>query len=108
LTEDELVALEERYKVETGEYPYKINYFAFIDEIDLVFTQKGLEKDPLIKPQPYQPPVELKQTLTPQEEEELHEYMLQLGKAVYVQRILIKPYFQDKVNLLVICMICVG
>ena len=58
---------------------------------------QGLEKDPIAKPQEYQAPAEIKQQLTESEENELHEYMVELGHNVFRHRILVKPYFQDKV-----------
>ena len=39
-TDEELAGLEERYKLDNGEYPLKIDYAAFIREIEQVFTQK--------------------------------------------------------------------
>lgn len=100
LTEEELQALENFYKQpgSANEYPYQINYVAFVDEISLVFTTTGLEKDPLIKPQQYQPPSYLdpKEILTPQEERELNDYLVHFGANVYKHRVIIKPFFQDK------------
>jgi hypothetical protein len=53
----------------------------------------------LAKPTVFQPTVELnpQRVFTEDEERELHEYMLELGGAVYKNRILVKPYFADKV-----------
>jgi len=100
LTEEELKALENFYRVpgSENEYPYQINYVAFIDEISLVFTTTGLEKDPLIKPQQYKPPSYLdpKEILTPHEEAQLNDYMIHFGANVFKHRVLIKPFFQDK------------
>jgi len=100
LTEEELRALEGFYRLagSSTEYPYQINYVAFIDEVSIVFTTTGLEKDPLLKPQQYKPPSYLdpKEILTPQEEYELHEEMTRFGANVFKHRVLIKPYFQDK------------
>lgn len=52
-----------------------------------------------MKPHQYKPPSYLdpKEILTPQEEYELHEEMTRFGANVFRHRVLIKPYFQDKV-----------
>jgi len=40
----------------TNEWPHKVDYARFVDEVDLVFTKPGLEKDPLVKPEAFAPP----------------------------------------------------
>lgn len=53
-----------------------------------------------MKPHQYKPPSYLdpKEILTPQEESELHQEMTRFGANVFKHRVLIKPYFQDKVT----------
>ncbi len=55
-----------------------------------------------MKPHQYKPPSYLdpKEILTPQEESELHQEMTRFGANVFKHRVLIKPYFQDKVIVL--------
>ena len=76
----------------------KIDYFKFKNDIDIVFTKPGLDKDPLAKPEVYIPPFFLdpKDELTPEEEDNLHKFMIRLGEVVRKHRILLKPHFQDK------------
>mmetsp|Transcript_17143 Transcript_17143/g.15028 ORF Transcript_17143/g.15028 Transcript_17143/m.15028 type:complete len:221 (-) Transcript_17143:370-1032(-) len=78
LSEEELQALEQRFKVNSNEYPPKVNYEDFLREINLVFTQTGLEKDPLAKPKKYETQIHIdpSELLTAEEEEEFHQYMI--------------------------------
>jgi len=95
LNEHELKALENVFIYSTNEWPHKVDYARFVDEVDLVFTKPGLEKDPLIKVQEFAPPPYLdpQSILNPIEEERLHHFLINLGAAVFKNRILIKPFF---------------
>lgn len=91
LDEEGLDLLENMYKLEDG----RVNYAKFIDDVEIVFTKKGLDKDPLTKPPVHVIPTFLdpRDALTSREEEELHVLMLRLGEVVGKHRILLKPHF---------------
>ena len=49
--------------------PDYVNYVAFSDDIEAIFTTKDLEKAPLLEVEPYKPPVEWEQNnLSPEME----------------------------------------
>ena len=72
-----------------------MNYAEFIKDVEIVFTKKGLDKDPLTKPPVHVIPTFLdpRDALTPEEEEELHTFMMRIGEVVKKHRILLKPHF---------------
>lgn len=78
--------------------PDKIEYVRFVNDVDLVFTTPGLEKNPLYRVNPYKIPTFLdpKDRLNQSEMQRLHEIFLEIGNYVRVNRILIKPFFKDK------------
>lgn len=84
------------YKDQTD--PSKIEYVRFVNDVDLVFTTPGLEKNPLYRVSPYKIPTFLdpKDRLNQQEMIRLHEILLEIGNYVKINRILIKPFFKDK------------
>lgn len=78
--------------------PTKIRYFEFNEEIERIFTEKDLEKNPTktIPSFTAQPSLNSESALTAQEEGELRDFMVRLGTDVKHRRLLIKPFFQDK------------
>ena len=78
--------------------PTKIRYFEFNEEIEKIFTEKDLEKNPTktIPTFTAQPSLNSESNLTPQEDAELKDFMQRLGTDVKHRRLLIKPFFQDK------------
>ena len=76
----------------------KIRYFDFNEEIERIFTNKDLEKDPLRSLSAYQAPsiLDPKNQMTDSDEQELHICMQRIGTDVRHRRLLIKPFFQDK------------
>jgi hypothetical protein len=68
--------------------------------MEKIFTEKDLEKDPLKKVTTFNAPsiLDPKDVLNPQEEKELDDFLRRFGEIVRVRRLLIKPYFQDKVS----------
>ena len=72
LTNEEYTLLEEHYKVSTD--ATKVNYVLFNEEMEKIFTEKDLEKDPLKKPAEFKAPsiLDPKDVLNEQEEKELH------------------------------------
>ena len=75
--------------------PTKINYVAFNEHIDKIFTERDLEKDPLKKVSEFKAPsiLDPKDVLSNEEEQELDEFLRRFGEVVRVRRLLIKPYF---------------
>lgn len=89
-------ALERIYRDPTDHS--KIEYLRFVNDVDLVFTTPGLEKNPLYRMDQYKVPnfLDPKARLSPQEVNRLHEILLDIGNYVKISRILIKPFFKDK------------
>lgn len=84
-----------------------INYKAFDDHIERVFVEPHLERDPLKKWQEFKAPsiLDPKDVLDDEEENVLEACLQRLGVEVKNKRLLIKPYFQDKVSLYLTCRI---
>lgn len=76
----------------------KIRYFDFNEEVERIFTQKDLEKNPTGSLSAFTAPsiLDAKTQLSPHEEAELHTCMTRIGTDVKHRRLLIKPFFQDK------------
>lgn len=89
-------ALERIYRDPTDST--KIEYLRFVQDVDLVFTTPGLEKNPLYKVGSYKTPTFLdpKARLSPHELQRLHQILIDIGTHVKINRILIKPFFKDK------------
>ena len=70
----------------------------FCDDLDHIFTNKSLEKNPTARPDVFNAPscLDPKDVLNLQEEEILIACLQRLGTDVKHRRLLIKPYFQDK------------
>lgn len=75
-----------------------INYINFNNEIEDIFTEKDLEKNPTKKLTPFNAPscLDPKDKLTSEEERVLDACMNRLAQNVFLRRLLIKPFFQDK------------
>ena len=77
-------------------YPGFVNYQAFCDEIETVFTLKYLEKNPLVTPVQFKPPVEWEQnSLTNEQVNLFNEAMMALGEHVRKTRVQLFPLFED-------------
>jgi len=98
LTENESKALERIYVCKDDKT--LLEYSRFIEEIELVFTNPGLEKNPLCKVEPYKLPtlVENTEPLSEAEREVLHSLLTDLANHVRINRVLLKPFFQDSDN----------
>jgi len=96
LTTEEYEKLENYFRDPTN--PIKIRYFDFNEQIENIFTEKDLEKNPTRSLSTFKAPsiLDPKTQLTAAEEEELHTCMQRIGIDVRHRRLLIKPYFQDK------------
>jgi len=69
-----------------------INYVAFSNELDTIFTDKTLEKNPTTLPTAFQAPsiLDPKDVLNSDEEQVLIACLMRLGT---IATVLIKPYF---------------
>ena len=78
--------------------PLKIDYVRFNEDIEKIFTEKDLEKDPLKKLTEFKAPsiLDPKDVLNDQEEQVLEACLQRLGWFVKNRRLLIKPFMQDK------------
>mmetsp|Transcript_30187 Transcript_30187/g.35360 ORF Transcript_30187/g.35360 Transcript_30187/m.35360 type:complete len:80 (+) Transcript_30187:2430-2669(+) len=72
-----------------------INYVTFCDELDYIFTNKTLEKNPTTLPSSFNAPsiLDPKDVLNTEEEQILLAALKRLGTDVKPRRLLIKPYF---------------
>ena len=72
-----------------------INYVTFCDELDYIFTDKTLEKNPTSMPAVHNAPsiLDPKDVLNDEEERILVAMLQRLGTDVKHRRLLIKPYF---------------
>lgn len=75
-----------------------INYVNMNEELDAIFTNKALEKNPTQRPNNFNAPsiLDPKDVLNTEEEQVLIGCLQRLGTDVKNRRLLIKPYFQDK------------
>jgi|TARA_B110000285_G_scaffold134208_1_gene150477 hypothetical protein len=96
LTTEEYVLLENHFRCQTD--PLKIRYFDFNEEIENIFTDKTIEKDPTRTLTGYKAPsiLDPKNILSQAEESDLQLLMTRIGTDVKHRRLLIKPFFQDK------------
>ncbi|XP_064635375.1 uncharacterized protein LOC135492703 isoform X2 [Lineus longissimus] len=94
LTESEICILEDKYQ--DPRYHDEIDYRAFSDEIESVFTKKNLEKSPLISPVQFKPPVEWEQNhLDPETEACLNRCIERVAEKVGKTRMQLFPLFED-------------
>jgi hypothetical protein len=75
-----------------------VDYVRFNLEIENIFTDKLLEKDPLKTLTEFKASsiLDPKDVLNAQEEQELDAVLTRIGTEVRHKRLLIKPFFQDK------------
>lgn len=73
----------------------RINYIAFCDGVDKIFTERDLEKNPTKKLTSFNAPsiLDPKNVLDDEEEQRLHECLMRIGTDVRYRRLLLKPYF---------------
>ena len=78
--------------------PLKVDYVKFNSEIEIIFTEKGLEKNPTKKIEEFKAPsiLDPKNVLDDQEEKDLDACLQRVGTEVRFRRLLMKPFFQDK------------
>lgn len=76
----------------------KVCWHNFTRDINLVFAEEELEKDPLKQTKTFEIPKFLNPNtvLSAQEEAQLMKVLTDLGRFCFLNRILLKPHFQDK------------
>lgn len=72
-----------------------VDYVSFNRDIENIFTDKFLEKDPLKTVKEFKAAsiLDPKDVLDAREEQELHEALTRIGIEVKHKRLLIKPFF---------------
>lgn len=75
--------------------PTRINYIDFCEDVDKIFTEKDLEKNPTKKLTAFNAPsiLDPKNVLDDEEEQNLHNCLMRIGTDVRYRRLLLKPYF---------------
>lgn len=75
----------------------RVHYKKLVDEVDTVFTIKGLEKDPLLRPGEFKTPdfLDPEKRLSETDNEFLHEVMIKLALLMRKYRVMPKAYFKD-------------
>lgn len=94
LKESEVQILGEAYR--SYGYPGFVNYLAFQDEIESIFTVKNLDKTPLVTPLQFKPPIEWKQNeLSSEGEIVFKRAMERVSEHVRKTRTQLFPLFED-------------
>ena len=94
LKESEVKMLTQAFRSITN--PGFVNYLTFCDEVETIFTLKHLEKNPLVTPTQFKPPVEWEQNaLTKEQLAMFNEAMMVLAEHVRKTRIQLFPLFED-------------
>ena len=94
LKESEVHMLIDAYRSLT--HPGYIEYLAFSNEVESIFTLKYLEKNPLITPEQFQPPVDWQlNTLSEPDKVLLDETLMRLATHIRKTRVQLFPLFED-------------
>ncbi|XP_071105662.1 EF-hand calcium-binding domain-containing protein 6-like [Haliotis cracherodii] len=94
LKESEVSLLEDKY--ESRRDPDYIDYLAFSDELESIFTVKDLEKAPLQETVQFQPPVEWELNVLPADSEaKFQACMAKIAEKVRKHRMQLFPLFED-------------
>ena len=98
LRSEEYDLLEEHYAIADDD---RINYKSLIEEVETVFTIKGLEKNPLMRPKEYTMPefLDPQKRLYGEDSQSLHNIMIKLALLMRKYRVMPKAYFKDAVNI---------
>ena len=93
MTNEEYDLLERIF--ENAQDQTKVNYVVFNEQIEKIFTEKGLEKDPLKKVEDFKAPsiLDPKDVINDEEEKVLHDCFVRIGTDVKFRRLLLKPFF---------------
>jgi len=98
LRSEEYDLLEKNYAIENDD---RINYKSLVEEVETVFTIKGLEKNPLMRPQEYKMPefLDPDKRLIGGESQILHNIIIKLALLMRKYRVMPKAYFKDAVRI---------
>ena len=101
LADEEFTLLEREFKKEGTGGERLVNYIQLDEDIETVFTQKGIERDPLYKLNEFKAPPYLdpNDVLNNDEEKVVHDCLTRMGVFVKDHRLLLKPHFQDKASI---------
>lgn len=93
LTPQEYELIEKYFALPSD--PSKVNYVQFNEDVEKIFTEKDLEKDPLKKLAEFKAPsiLDPKDVLNTEEEQILDACLQRVGWFVKNKRLLIKPFF---------------
>jgi len=92
--ESEICILEDRYQ--SAYRPDYVDYLPFCDEMESIFTTKGLEKAPMENVVPFKPQEEWEMNnLDPESEEKFYECMEKIKEKVRKYRMQLHPLFED-------------
>jgi hypothetical protein len=80
--------------------PSRVDYVKFANQVNLIFTDKNLEKDPVKHVLPYEVVklLDPDDVLNSDEEVKLDACLKRLGDIVYKRKLHVKPMFQAKVT----------
>lgn len=75
----------------------RVNYRAFVEDVDTIFTIKGLEKDPLLRPHEFKTPdfLDPRKRLSEEDMQYLQTIMIKLATKANKYRVMPKAYFRD-------------
>ena len=98
LTDDEFQSIADKYRTSDPEGTF--NYFAFCDTINRAFTQKGIDKNPVVKVKEItsnDTTLARRKYLneTPDEREAVEQIIGEYRRAIQNKRLNLKPMFQD-------------
>jgi hypothetical protein len=98
LRSEEYDLLEEHYAIPDDD---RINYKSLIEEVETVFTIKGLEKNPQMRPSEYKMPefLDPDKRLFGEDAQYLHNIMIKLTMLMRKYRVTPKAYFKDAVRI---------
>jgi hypothetical protein len=80
--------------------PNRVDYVAFTEEVNRIFTLKELEKEPETKVPKFTVTslLDPEDVLTPEEEQKVDACLRRLGEIVKIRKLHVKPMFQAKVR----------
>ena len=94
LKESEMTMLTQAYR--SPLHPGFVDYSMFCEEIETIFTLKHLEKQPLVTPNQFKPPVEWEQNTLAKEKEAIFDTaMMVLAEHVRKTSLQLFPLFED-------------
>lgn len=98
LRSEEYDLLEKHFELKDDKT--RVDYLSLIEQVNTVFTVKGLEKNPFQRPEEFKMPdyLDPEKRLNEAEAEFLHDTMCKLGYLCMKYRVLTKTFFADAVK----------